>query len=157
MTLDTPAAHDALWFGNSRVSIRLPAAAGADAISIIEHWMPYGDSPPLHIHHNEDEVFHVLEGTLRVRVGDAEFLLNAGDIALAPKSVPHTFRVDSSAGAHCLTICRGADFESLVVQASRPALAAGLPPQAAPTPEQITALGTLCAANHIDLIGPPLG
>lgn len=145
------------WFLNNRVAIRLSAAEGADGISIIDHRMPFGESPPLHIHHNEDEIFHVLDGAIRVRIGGSDRILRAGDIAIAPKGIPHSFRVESLSGARCLTICRGRDFETLVAQASRPATTAGLPPVAALSEAQIAAFAALCAANHIDLVGGSLG
>src|SRR5439155_6855967 len=56
---------------------------------------PGGDSPPLHVHRTEDELFHVLDGMLTLRVGDDLIELAAGATALAPKAVPHTYRVDS--------------------------------------------------------------
>ena len=46
-----------LWFLNTRVLIRVSYQDGADNISILEHWPALGDSPPLHVHHSEDEVF----------------------------------------------------------------------------------------------------
>ncbi len=147
---------NAVWFLNGRVTVRLSAADGADGISILELRMPYGESPPLHIHRNEDEIFHVLDGTMRVRIGGNDRVLRAGDIAIAPKGIPHSFRVESLAGARCLTICRGGDFETLVAQASRPATTAGLPPVAALSDEQIAAFAALCAANRIDLVGGSL-
>ncbi|MFC0220425.1 putative cupin superfamily protein [Pseudochelatococcus lubricantis] len=153
---NTTGADYSAWFLNTRITIRLSAADGDDGISIIDHFMPYGESPPLHIHHNEDEIFHVLEGTMRVRIAGEDSILRAGDIAIAPKGVPHSFRVESLSGARCLTICRGHDFETLVARASRPATTAGLPPVTALSDEQIVAFATLCAANHIDLIGGPL-
>ena len=46
-----------LWFLNTRVLIRVSYQDGADDISVLEHWAALGDSPPLHVHHSEDEVF----------------------------------------------------------------------------------------------------
>jgi len=39
------------WFGNTLVAIRLSSLASDDKISVIEHWMPWGETPPLHVHH----------------------------------------------------------------------------------------------------------
>jgi quercetin dioxygenase-like cupin family protein len=159
MTFHTPVAADTsnLWFGNTRVSIRLASAAGADGLSVVEHWMPFGDGPPLHVHHSEDEVFHILAGNVRFRIdGRPDVLADAGDTLIAPKGIPHQFRVESPGGARCLTIVRGADFETMLRAASRPATGPGLPEAAAPTPEQIALLTRLCAANGIEIVGPPL-
>ncbi len=147
---------DALWFGNTRVAIRLTSAAGQDGICVIEHQAPFGDSPPLHVHRNEDEVFHVLEGSLRFRVDDRELTAGAGETVVAPKAVPHTYRIESAKGARFLTITRGSDLESMVRAASRPALHPGLPEAAVPTSEMVEALMGLAAANGIDIVGASL-
>lgn len=59
--------NEDLWFLNTLVSVRVPHAHGKDGISVLESRAPRGDSPPLHIH-GEDEIFHVLEGQLLIRV-----------------------------------------------------------------------------------------
>lgn len=63
-----PSAANQLWFQNSLVTIRVSASEGQDGVSVQEHLVPYGFSPPLHLHRTEDEVMHVLEGEFRVRV-----------------------------------------------------------------------------------------
>ncbi len=150
------AASQPLWFGNTLVSIAVSSSTGRDGVCVIEHTMPYADSPPLHVHQNEDEIFHVLSGRMRFVVGGKERFANAGDTLLAPKGVPHTYRVESAEGARVLTITRGSDFEGMIRAAARPAAQAVLPPAAAPTPEIIAELTRLCAKNGIDLVGPPL-
>jgi mannose-6-phosphate isomerase-like protein (cupin superfamily) len=46
---------------------------------------------PHHIHHNDDEAWYVLEGTLRVQSGDNEIEAPAGSAVLVPRGTPHTF------------------------------------------------------------------
>ncbi|WP_205598150.1 cupin domain-containing protein [Caulobacter sp. 17J65-9] len=149
-------ALEALWFLNTRVEIRRPSADGADGVSIAEHRMPFGDSAPLHVHEREAEIFHLLEGEMRFRVGETETLARPGDTLVAPPGVPHTFRVESAKGARCLVITPGPDFEGLIRAAARPAEGPGLPPACAPTADQIEALGALALANRIELLGPPM-
>ena len=144
------------WFGNTLVAIRLSSMASNDKISIIEHWMPWGETPPLHIHHREDEVFHILEGDMRFQIGGRDVHASVGQTLVAPKGVPHSFRVESVSGAHCLTITRGDDFETMLRQASRVADRAELPAAAIPSPETIDALTRCCAENHIAIVGAPL-
>src|SRR5437763_9408228 len=110
-----------LCFQTSLVTIRVSMSDDQDGISVLEHRVPYGFSPPLHLHRAEDEVLHVLEGEFRVKVKDQEHRLGAGDILLAPKGVPHTYRVESVAGGRCLTITVRGDFEGFVCEESRPA------------------------------------
>lgn len=118
---------------------------------------PHGDSPPLHIHHGEDEVFHVLEGKLRLRVAENDVCLGPGETILAPNGVPHTYRVESPEGARWLVITSRGDFERLVRSVSRHAAAPDLPPPSGPpTPEQAEALAAACRDCGIELVGPPL-
>jgi mannose-6-phosphate isomerase-like protein (cupin superfamily) len=145
-----------LWFLNTLVTVGVGTEEGRDGISVLESLAPHGDSPPLHVHRDEDEVFHILEGELRFRVGDEELRAGPGETLLAPKGVPHTYRVESEHGRWLVTTARG-DFERFVRSFSRPAERAELPePTPEPTPEQAEALAAACRAHGIELVGPPL-
>lgn len=146
----------ALWFLNTRVAIRRASSEAEDGLCIQEHWMPYGESPPLHVHEREDEIFHLLEGVVRFRVGTEERTVLAGETVVGPKGVPHSFCVESPGGARCLVMTRGGDFEGLIRDVGRPAAAPGLPEPVEPTPAMQAALGEAALANRIALVGPPL-
>lgn len=151
------ASETAFWFLNTRVHIVVPAASGADGLSVIAHEAPYGDSPPLHLHDTEDEVFHLLEGRIRFSLDGRTIEATAGQTILAPKGVPHSYVVESAGGARWLTVTRPGDFEALVREVARPATAAGLPePSGPPTPEMAAHLAEACARHGIRLVGDPL-
>ena len=143
-------------FKGTLISIRMSANDNSESISIIEHRMPMGEATPLHIHRNEDEIFHLLHGRIRFDIDGKTVVAQAGDIIVAPKLKPHRFRVESVDGAHCLTIMRGKDFESMVMQMSAPATTDIMPYAQAPTPEMIDALVAACSRHCIDIVGPPL-
>jgi len=146
-----------LWFLDTLVRVRVSHREGADRISILEHLAPHGDSPPLHIHHTEDEAFHVIEGTLQLRVGVEDQTVGSGESLLAPKGVPHTYRVLSDR-ARWLTVTTGRDFEEFVRAMSRPALRPELPPPGGPpTPEAAAVLAETARRYGIEIVGPPLG
>ena len=70
----------------------------ADAAFVVAEWTEPGGPPglprlvaPLHLHHEEDEAWYVLEGTLRFRLGDRELDVPAGSGLFGPRQVPHTF------------------------------------------------------------------
>src|SRR5215471_15412183 len=143
MTMTTETATDAIWFGDTLVQVRAAHGAGDDGISCLDSTAPRGDSPPLHVHRTEDELFHVVEGTLRVRLGGDDVQLGAGDTCLAPKGVPHTYRVESER-ARWLVVTTNGDFEGFVRAAGRPAAAKVLPdPAGPPTAEQQEAFAEL--------------
>ena len=43
----------------------------------------------LHVHEHEDEVVHVLEGAIEIRLGDRKLQAVAGGVAHLPKRIPH--------------------------------------------------------------------
>jgi mannose-6-phosphate isomerase-like protein (cupin superfamily) len=147
-----------MWFLNTLHTVRVRHDEGEDGISVMETLAPHGDSAPLHVHHTEDELFHLLEGELRMRAGDADVTIAAGETLLAPKGVPHTYRVESREGARWLVITRRGDFERFVRSQSRPAERPELPtPHGPPTPEQLEALAAAAGNYGIELLEPPLG
>ena len=146
-----------LWFLNTLHTVHVRHDEGEDGISVMETLARHGDSPPLHVHRTEDEIFHVLEGELRVRAGDLDVKVGAGETLLAPKRVPHTYRVESREGARWLVTTTRGDFESFVRALSRPAERPELPAdQGPPTPEQADALAAAAREHGIELVGPPL-
>jgi mannose-6-phosphate isomerase-like protein (cupin superfamily) len=146
-----------LWFLNTRVLFRVSHQDGPDAISVLEHWAAFGDSPPLHVHHKEDEVFQVLAGDVRFHVDGREQRATVGDILLVPQGTSHTYWVESAEGARFLTITCGREFERFVRAYGRPAERHGLPDPSGPlTPEQAEALAQACRQYGIELVGPPL-
>jgi quercetin dioxygenase-like cupin family protein len=150
-------AREQLWFLNSLVTVHVRHEEGTDGLSVLEALSPYGDSPPMHVHQAEDELFHVLEGELRVCAADADSRIGPGQTMLAPKGMPHTYRVESPAGARYLVITRRGDFESFVRDIGRRAARPELPdPQGPPTPEQTDALTAAARRHGIELVGPPL-
>jgi quercetin dioxygenase-like cupin family protein len=81
------------------------------AVSAIEVASPPGfKGPPLH-RHAFDEAFYVLEGELTFQLRDELFTRQVGELAFAPRDVPHTYANRSDAPARALTICTPAGFE----------------------------------------------
>jgi quercetin dioxygenase-like cupin family protein len=79
-------------------------------LSVIETAPAPGVSPPLHSH-AFDETFYVMEGELIFQLRDEYFTVGAGQLAFAPRGVPHTYANLSGAPAHQLIICNPAGFE----------------------------------------------
>jgi quercetin dioxygenase-like cupin family protein len=147
--------HRSIWFLNTHVTLRISSQDGSDGISVLEHHASRGGSPPLHIHHDEDEIFHVLNGEVCSRGGDQEYCAKAGETLLTPRGIPHTYRVES-AEAQMLTITRG-EFENFIRAFGRPAEYDALPaPSGLPLPEQVEASARACCQHGIELVGSPL-
>ncbi|MFM9419278.1 cupin [Thermus scotoductus] len=148
----------ALWFFNTLVRVWVSEVEGQDGLSVLEHWAPYGDSLPLHIHHTEDEVVIVLEGEVRFLVGDTSRRVLPFQEILAPKGVPHTYRVESPEGARWVTVTAHRDFERFVRAMSRPAEREALPsPTGPPSPGEMERVTKIAQTYGIEFVGPPLG
>jgi quercetin dioxygenase-like cupin family protein len=59
------------------------------AMFVMEQTNRKKGGPPRHLHHNEDELFFVLEGDYDVEVGGNRVSLHAGDCILGPRGIPH--------------------------------------------------------------------
>ena len=51
---------------------------------------PQGGSPR-HLHRYEDEILHVLEGAIEVRLDTETLRVSAGGIIFLPRNIPHSF------------------------------------------------------------------
>lgn len=68
---------------------RVPVAAIGQSFDIYE-WS--GSGPDyLHVHHADDEAWHILEGTLTFKFRDREVQATAGTTIFVPAGVPHTY------------------------------------------------------------------
>jgi hypothetical protein len=68
-----------------------PVSAAGDTL-VIREWTDSGPSY-LHIHHSDDEAWHVLEGCLRFRFDHGEVDAPAGTTVFVPAGLAHTYRV----------------------------------------------------------------
>jgi mannose-6-phosphate isomerase-like protein (cupin superfamily) len=69
-----------------------------DSSFVIAEWKDAGGpaSPPrliapLHVHFRDDEAWYVLEGKMRVQVGEETVEAHAGSAVLVPRGTPHTY------------------------------------------------------------------
>jgi mannose-6-phosphate isomerase-like protein (cupin superfamily) len=67
--------------------------------------------PPLHVHPDFDETFHVLEGELTFQLGDQRLTAGAGALVVAPGETPHTYANLSREEARPLLLRTPAGFE----------------------------------------------
>src|SRR5262249_32645800 len=125
--MNAPMPKERLWFLDTLVRVRVSEQGNSDGMSVIEHVMPKGFSPPLHIHHGEDALCHAADAEARFVIDGRDALVGRGDTLLAPRGLRHSFIVTSDRGARWLTITQGGDFERMVRASSRPAARDELP------------------------------
>lgn len=76
-----------------RQTLKLTGKDTNNQFTLIEEENEPGTAIPLHIHENEDEVFKVIEGEMELTVGGKTTILKAGDLALGPRGVPHSWKI----------------------------------------------------------------
>lgn len=86
----------------------------------VELRVPAGEDSPRHVHHDEDEWFHVIEGKLEVIVGSSRVRLGKGGSAFGPRDVPHGFRVTSPGPARVVLLTVGGRFSDFITENSAP-------------------------------------
>ncbi len=72
-----------------------PRVAAEGQSFVLKEWRGSGPAT-LHLHHADDEAWHVLEGTLHFRFADREIDVPAGGTVFVPAGVAHTYRADNA-------------------------------------------------------------
>lgn len=144
---------EAIWFLGVLATIKSSAKTTGGRVAVIEHLAPQGSGSPLHVHHDEDEWFYVIDGELTFWVGGQVINAAAGAFVYGPRDVPHTFTV-TSPEARFLLVAEPAGFEEFMRALSEPALTLTLPPATSqpPAPEVMVAMA---AEYGIEILGPP--
>lgn len=104
-----------------------------------------GRGTPLHVHHTQDEIFHVLEGAYYFQVGDEKHNLSIGDSIFLPRKVPHAWTQVSEEGKMTVVVQPAGKLENFFLTMS--AL------DHEPTPNEIE---KIFADNEMQIVGPPL-
>jgi quercetin dioxygenase-like cupin family protein len=150
--MSTTRLPDAIWFIDNLGFVRVAGDETAGRLAIVELAGRHGHMPPLHVHHAEDEAFVVLGGEITLYAGAEARTLRAGETALAPRGVAHTFRVESET-ARWLAVCTPAGFDRFVAEVGEPAEEQVLP-ETPVLPDQAR-FEAICDAYGIEVLGPP--
>ncbi|MGY1742407.1 MULTISPECIES: cupin domain-containing protein [unclassified Blastococcus] len=135
----------------STVLLRSEDSGGA--VAVAENVVPaLSAGPPLH-RHDFDEAFYLLRGELVFRVGDELLTRTAGQLAFAPRGVPHALANRRDEPARYLLVCTPAGFERSLARAAARATGTEPPPWAlGPLPE-VVPLGPPIPRELLDRLG----
>ena len=141
-----------VWWKTGRVTVKAGPDETGGAFSQIEVYDVRGGAPPLHVHHNEDEAFYILEGQVTMFVGDELIDLEAGDYCFGPRGIPHAYLVRSERARMLVTISPSGS-EQLFVSLGVPVTSAEPPTDTVmpPMPE----MARLFAGYGAEILGPP--
>ena len=111
---------------------------------ILENTFHAKGGPAKHLHVEQDEWFHALEGEFLLEVGGERFRLCPGDSLLAPRRVPHVWAfVGDGRGRILITFSPAGRMEAFFRIVTK---ADAMPPQDP----------ALWRAHGMELLGPPL-
>jgi len=132
-------------FGGS-VTIKAQTRNTNGSLTVLEFVHPPKAGPAVHLHFREDEVWYVLEGDYRFKVGDAMFRLSEGGMAFGPRGAPHGFQNIGDTPGRLLVIATPSGVERFFEQCA----------ELLPGRLDMEALAAITEANWSKTIGPPL-
>lgn len=104
-----------------------------------------GRGTPLHVHPDQDEVFYVLDGAYKFRVGEDHYDLTVGDSIFLPRNVPHAWTQRSERGKMTVIFQPAGMLEEFFLTLANL--------DHAPSQEEIAAI---FVKNGMKVVGPPL-
>jgi quercetin dioxygenase-like cupin family protein len=143
--MDAARARRTVRWMDTVYEIKIGARESGGIVGLFEATVPAAGGPPVHIHHKEDEVIHVLEGDYEFWIDGQTGPVHAGDSVFLPRGVPHTFRVLGERPGRNLTILVPGGLEEFFVEAAAADLR---------DPTQMAAVAALAARYGIEFRGP---
>ena len=118
------------------------------AFAVMEDRANPNDGPPLHLHHAQDEWWHIIEGHYLFEVDGHQMRVGPGDTVFAPRGTRHTYQnIGSTPGRTVITVVPGGlDLFFEEVRAT-------FPPGSTPDPAK---LAPLFQKYGLELLGPPM-
>lgn len=129
--------------------VLVPAAASGGRLAMIEETTDPGRGPPLHIHHQQIEIFRFIEGEYELLVGEERMRAGPGASAVVPAGMPHTFRNVGTAPARLVFILTPAEAGEAFFRELATLTTDGMP-----DPATLAAFGR---RFDFEIVGPPLG
>jgi quercetin dioxygenase-like cupin family protein len=149
----SPDTQTAVWFLGALSQVRVSGEQTGGAFALRDNLARRGNASPVHVHDRDDETFFVLDGELRVIVGEDDHAAGPGTVAVLPRRLRHAYVV-TSATARFLTLHTPGGFEQFAAEVGEPAQAPTLPPEPAGPPDP-TALAQAAARHGITILAPP--
>jgi quercetin dioxygenase-like cupin family protein len=141
-----------VWWKTGRITVKAGAEETGNAFSQLEAYEPRGGATPLHVHHNEDETFYILEGEVTFLVDGERIDQSAGDFLFARREIPHAYVVRSE-HARMLVTLSPSGTEHLFVSLGVPVTGAEPPSDAVMPP--MDEMARLFASYGTEILGPP--
>ena len=148
-----PEEGEAYWAHGNLTIIKATGEETDGSFSVVEQLLPADLSPPMHVHHEDDELLYVLDGRVLWEIGGERMTATAGSTVYAPHGVPHSFLTEEE--THWLLLTFEPGFERFFAEVGRPAESWTIPAEG-PTEEDIAKMNELAEQYGLEFIGPPL-
>ncbi|HSI67850.1 MAG TPA: quercetin 2,3-dioxygenase [Planococcus sp. (in: firmicutes)] len=116
------------WFLGTVMEVKVTGEQTGGQFSILEEIDPPDFVAPVHIHHNEDEYFYLLEGEVTFSIGEKTISAKPGTFVFAPRDIVHSYKVEGTDPARILSMLTPAGLEKLFIKYSVPTTEYKLPP-----------------------------
>lgn len=120
------------WGPGDEVRFLITGEETGGAFCIMETKVAPGGGTPPHIHHREDESFYLMQGALKVHVGDKTVNASPGDFVHLPRGIVHSFKNTSNESARMLVTLTPARLEKFFEEVFDLAVEGALPPEMGP-------------------------
>jgi hypothetical protein len=131
--------------------VRVTGEETNGAATVIEFTVPPGAGPPPHVH-DQDEILHVIEGNVRIHIGDKTVEAGPGTVVFIPKGTLETFEPIST--VRILGIYTPGGIDRFFIEASEPAERREVPPPLT-SPPDVARLASIGAKYGLELKPPP--
>lgn len=112
-----------------------------------DHNNLFSAAVPLHVHHNQDEFWYIVDGEFLFQIGDRKIRAKAGDSLFGPRGVPHSPRQISKAGSLLSVLQPAGTIEEFFRELAEIRKKEG----GMPSPEH---MALLFRAHGVEIVGP---
>lgn len=112
------------------------------AFTLIEQNNQPGVGIPLHAHKNEDEIFHVLEGSVEMTIAGKTTVLESGDLIFCPRGIPHSWKIVGDVSAKAILSIYPSGLENMFEELSK------LPPG----PPDLNLVAQICGKYDVSFV-----
>jgi quercetin dioxygenase-like cupin family protein len=151
-----PGEGEALWLFGELQTYKLAGEDTGGAFTAFEMTVAPHSAPPPHIHHQADETFYVLEGTLEVSDGERTIEVATGAWVYVPRGTIHTWRNVGAEPAKMLVLFTPAGSEGYFKELGEPAVGESSPPPPPPSgPPDVGKIVTVASKHGTEILPPP--
>lgn len=139
--------ENALEWNGTEYKTLISAAETGGAISVLDTVSYHGSGPPRHVHEREDEIMIITTGAMELWMAGASRVLQAGEAAMIPRGVEHTFKIISETPCRHFLVLTPGGFESFFQEMARGQFR---------IPEDMPVIAETAGRHSLTFTGPPL-